>query len=160
MMQDPKHRRGGQPKPAAERKRNNLTFRVRDQLRADLEKAAAAASRSVSEQIEYLIGRAFEWERVLGELEAFKQQRLADSRTRLAEARAPDRGARGGNTMKIPKGADLQIKTESGTIELHVVAAITTKQAADELVAAIQTYGAVLPQKRKRGRKTKIAAVA
>jgi hypothetical protein len=41
-------------------------------MKANLEKAAAAANRSVSEQIEYLLGRAFEWERVLGDLEAFK----------------------------------------------------------------------------------------
>jgi hypothetical protein len=80
-----KRRRGGQPKPATLRKRNNLTFRARDQLKADLEKAAAAARRSVSEQIEYLLGRAFEWERVLGDLESFKAH-LAASQTRLAEA--------------------------------------------------------------------------
>jgi hypothetical protein len=68
----PKHRRGGQPKPAAERKRNNLTFRARDQLKADLEKAAAASNRSVSEEIEFRVGQAFQWEKVLGDLEAFK----------------------------------------------------------------------------------------
>jgi hypothetical protein len=73
MTQGPrKPRRGGQPKPAAERKRNNLTFRARDQLKADLEKAAAAANRSVSEEIEFRLGQAFQWERVLGELESFK----------------------------------------------------------------------------------------
>src|SRR5262245_51791112 len=73
----PKRRRGGQPKPAAERKRNNLTFRARDQLKADLEKAADANNRSVSEEIEYRLGQAFQWEKVLGDLEAFK--------TRMAE---------------------------------------------------------------------------
>jgi hypothetical protein len=66
------HRRGGQAKPAAERKRNNLTFRARDQLKADLEKAATAANRSVSEEIEYRLGQAFQWEKVLGDLEQFK----------------------------------------------------------------------------------------
>lgn len=64
--------RGGQPKPARERKRNNLTFRARDQLKADLEKAAAANNRSVSEEIEYRLGQAFQWERVLGDLKSFK----------------------------------------------------------------------------------------
>jgi hypothetical protein len=68
----PRRRRGGQPKPATERKRNNMTFRVRDQLRADLEQAAAAANRSVSEQIVFLLGQAFQWQKVLGDLEAFK----------------------------------------------------------------------------------------
>jgi hypothetical protein len=78
MTQQPRlKRRGGQPKPAAERKRNNLTFRARDQLKADLEKAAAAANRSVSEEIEYRLGQAFQWEKVLGDLEGFK--------TRVAE---------------------------------------------------------------------------
>src|SRR5215469_2009692 len=68
----PKRRRGGQPKPAAERKRNNLTFRARDQLKADLEKAAAASNRSVSEEIEFRVAQAFQWEKVLGDLESFK----------------------------------------------------------------------------------------
>src|SRR5215831_21391222 len=81
----PKRRRGGQPKPAAERKRNNLTFRARDQLKADLEKAAAAANRSVSEQIEYLLGQAFQWEKVLGDLEAFKA-RMAEAQRQTEAA--------------------------------------------------------------------------
>jgi len=86
MTQEPKRRpRGGQPKPAAERKRNNLTFRVRDQLKANLEKAAAAANRSVSEQIEYLLGQAFQWEKVLGDLEAFKA-RMAEAQRQTEAA--------------------------------------------------------------------------
>src|SRR5262249_50756994 len=68
----PKRRRGGQPKPAAERKRNNLTFRARDQLKADLEKAATAANRSVSEEIEFRLGQSFQWEKVVGDLESLK----------------------------------------------------------------------------------------
>jgi hypothetical protein len=73
MTQEPrKRRRGGQLKPATERKRNNLTFRARDQLKADLEKAAAASNRSVSEEIEFRVGQAFQWEKVLGDLETFK----------------------------------------------------------------------------------------
>jgi len=65
-------RRGGQPKPATERKRNNLTFRVRDQLKAELEKSAAEANRSLSEEIQYQLGQAYQWKKVLGDLEAFK----------------------------------------------------------------------------------------
>jgi hypothetical protein len=72
----PKHH-GGQRKPAAQRKRNNMTFRARDQLKADLEKAAEASNRSVSEEIEFRLGQAFQWERVLGDLQSFKA-RLAD----------------------------------------------------------------------------------
>lgn len=48
-----KGRRGGQRKPAAVRKRNNLTFRTRDQLRDQLERAAAKTGRSISEEVEH-----------------------------------------------------------------------------------------------------------
>ena len=85
MTKEPSRRRGGQTKSAGERKRNNLTFRARDALKADLEKTAKAANRSLSEQIEYMLGRAFEWERVLGDLETFKQH-LAQSKERMEQA--------------------------------------------------------------------------
>ena len=84
MAQHSKPRRGGRPKPAAEKKRNNLTFRARDQLTSDLEKAAAAANRSVSEEIEFRLGQAFQWEKVLGDLEIFKAN-LAKMKAQLAE---------------------------------------------------------------------------
>jgi hypothetical protein len=45
-----KRKRGGQPKPASERKRNNLTIRVLDELRKRLEAAAEKSQRSVSEE--------------------------------------------------------------------------------------------------------------
>lgn len=46
-------KRGGQPKPPEERKRNNLTFRARDELREQIRVSAEAAGRSVSEEIEH-----------------------------------------------------------------------------------------------------------
>jgi hypothetical protein len=52
-------RRDGRRKPAAVRKRNNLTFRTRDQLRDQLERAAAATGRSISEEIEYRLTSSF-----------------------------------------------------------------------------------------------------
>src|SRR3712207_2785522 len=52
-MEQQRRKRGGQPKEPEERKRNNLTFRVRDRLKVDLEAAAAAGGRSVSEEIEH-----------------------------------------------------------------------------------------------------------
>src|SRR5262249_54783375 len=64
----------------------NLTFRARDQLRADLEKAASEANRSMSEEIEYRLGRALQWEKVLGDLETFRAQ-IAEYKTRLAAAK-------------------------------------------------------------------------
>jgi hypothetical protein len=54
-------------KPAAARKRNNLTFRTRDQLRAQLEKVAAAAGRSVSEEIEYRLTLSFSHDDAFGD---------------------------------------------------------------------------------------------
>jgi hypothetical protein len=82
MTQHPKRRRGGQPKPAAQRKRNNLTFRVRDQLRERLEKAAAANGRSVSEEIEYRLNRDFAWEEGKGDIQKMREQ----AATQLGEA--------------------------------------------------------------------------
>lgn len=52
-------RRDGRRKPAAARKRNNLTFRTRDQLRDQLEKVAAVAGRSISEEIEFRLMQSF-----------------------------------------------------------------------------------------------------
>jgi hypothetical protein len=61
-----KRRRGGQRKPAATRKRNNLTFRTRDQLRDQLERAATAAGRSISEEIEYRLTSSFSSDAAFG----------------------------------------------------------------------------------------------
>jgi hypothetical protein len=79
-----KRRRGGQPKPPAERKRNNLTFRARDRLRTDLEKAAAAAQRSVSEEIEHRLNA---WTHI-DQLRAEAEQRLSEARQFVREANA------------------------------------------------------------------------
>ncbi|WP_165937859.1 Arc family DNA-binding protein [Methylobacterium segetis] len=53
MTSSEARKRGGQPKPAEERKRNNLTFRARDELRDRIRKCAEASGRSVSEEIEH-----------------------------------------------------------------------------------------------------------
>jgi hypothetical protein len=85
----PKRSRGGQPKPAIERKRNNVTIRVRDQLKADLQAAAVLAHRSLSEEIEFRLQQWSEYQRILGELETFKA-RMAEMRhqteARMVEA--------------------------------------------------------------------------
>jgi hypothetical protein len=88
MTQDsaPKRRRGGQPKPAVERKRNNVTIRVRDQNKADLQAAAAVAHRSLSEEIEFRLQQWSEYHRILGELETFKARMVEMQRqTETAE---------------------------------------------------------------------------
>ena len=63
-----KNKRGGQRKPAAMRKRNNLTFRVRDDLRAYLMSAAAKSQRSVSEEIEMRLELSRNTEEVIARL--------------------------------------------------------------------------------------------
>ena len=88
MTQDsaPKRSRGGQPKPAVERKRNNVTIRVRDQNKADLQAAAAVAHRSLSEEIEFRLQQWSEYQRILGELETFKARMVEMQReTEVAE---------------------------------------------------------------------------
>jgi hypothetical protein len=54
-----KTKRGRPPKPPAARKRNNLTIRVRDKLKADLEANAAGNQRSLSEEAEFRLERSF-----------------------------------------------------------------------------------------------------
>jgi hypothetical protein len=57
--------------------------------------------------------------------------------------------------MKIPKNTDIRVDTSNELIELHIVAAITTKEQADELSAAITAFAGVLEgeQRPKRRRK-------
>jgi hypothetical protein len=59
MEETPKKRIGRPPKPAAERKERNFTFRTRPELRAQLTEAAAKSGRSISEEIEYRLDRTF-----------------------------------------------------------------------------------------------------
>jgi hypothetical protein len=60
--------------------------------------------------------------------------------------------------MKIPKGADLQLKTEGGVVELHITAAITTRTAATELIAAIRQVSGALEAEKRGPRKPKAVA--
>jgi hypothetical protein len=57
--------------------------------------------------------------------------------------------------MKIPKNTNIRVDTENGLIELHIIAAITTKTQARELSDAIMGFEGALdgedePVKRKR----------
>jgi hypothetical protein len=72
-----KRKRGGQPKDPAARKRNNLTFRTRDDLRERLEHAAARTGRSVSEEIEFRLLRDFGWEATKGDIDEMRAQLAA-----------------------------------------------------------------------------------
>lgn len=53
MTSEEGRKRGGQLKPPEERKRNNLTFRARDELREQIRRCAEASGRSISEEIEH-----------------------------------------------------------------------------------------------------------
>ncbi len=57
---------------AAERLSKNRTFRVRGQLDEQLQAAAAASGRSVSEEIEYRLSRSFEKQDLLPEILTLK----------------------------------------------------------------------------------------
>lgn len=64
-----KKRGRGRPKvPDEVRKRNNVTIRLRDQVKADLEAAAAKNQRSLSEEIEARMERSFRDDRLLPEI--------------------------------------------------------------------------------------------
>src|SRR5262245_7128976 len=54
-----KRKRGGQLKPASQRKSTNLTIRLLDELRTKLEKAARASGRSVSEEAAWRMTLSF-----------------------------------------------------------------------------------------------------
>jgi hypothetical protein len=46
--------------------------------------------------------------------------------------------------MRIPKNTDIRVDTSKDEIELHIVAAITTKAQAAELASAIVAFSNVL----------------
>jgi hypothetical protein len=78
----PRRKRGGQPKPAAERKRNNLTFRVRDNLRAQLQASADQHQRSLSEECEYRLEHSFAVEQRFRDLDEYEEKAKRLSRIR------------------------------------------------------------------------------
>jgi hypothetical protein len=165
MTQEPrKRRRGGQPKPAAERKTHNLTFRARPQLRADLEKTAAGAHRSMSEQIEYLISRAIEWERVLGDLEAFKlrmaemqRQTEAAERYRAGWGKIYDPSVPGGvhwfppGTHNIPQHAFADSNAPPPSVTLPPVLREAVRSEVQSAVREILEEAGLLRKKKSGG---------
>ena len=75
-------KRGGQVKPAAERKRNNLTFRARDDLKRRLEESSQVYRRSVSEEIEFRLEASLAEKNHLVEQWGEDIYRLADAMAR------------------------------------------------------------------------------
>src|SRR5687768_15799373 len=85
-MDTGRRQRGGQPKDPAERKRNNLTFRARDQLKASLAQQAKTNSRSLSEEIEHRLEMSFEWERGFRDVDAIVAEASEIAKKSLEEA--------------------------------------------------------------------------
>ena len=73
-MKAAKKTRGRPPKAPEKGKRQNYTFRLHDETRERLVEAAAAANRTLSEEIERRVERSFEWERAYGEIESMLAQ--------------------------------------------------------------------------------------
>jgi hypothetical protein len=67
MAKEAKRSRGRPPKPSEARKRNVLTIRVRDRLKADLEAAAAENQRSLSEEAEFRLEWALRTDKLLSQ---------------------------------------------------------------------------------------------
>jgi hypothetical protein len=128
-MNEPKRSKGRPPKPPSDRKRNNLTFRARDNLKADLELAAEKAGRSVSEEIEYRLNRDFSWEetgrdikRMLAEaaaeVSAAKVQAIRKAGFQIVREHG---GERGGITVNV--SAEMLLKEADGILRSGFVAA-------------------------------------
>ena len=91
-------RKRGRPaiKPS-ERKRNNVTIRVRDALKSELQSAAAEFGRSLSEEMETRLERSLLEERAaheeLGGQHVYDMFRLLGAAARLIEARTGKRSS-------------------------------------------------------------------
>ncbi len=85
-----KKKTGRPPKFPGEGKRPTLTFRVRGGMHEQLKASAAAAVRSISEEIEWRLAKSYEWERAFQDLDAFKAKRAeyeATVRTAIVRGR-------------------------------------------------------------------------
>jgi hypothetical protein len=146
------------------KKTDSLTFRTRPSMKADLEKAAAAANRSVSEQIEYLLGRAFEWERVLGDLEGFKaslvetqRQTEAAERHRAGWGKMYDPSAPSGvvwfppGTHNIPQSGFVDENAPPAPSTLPPVVAEAVRAEVQSAVREILQEAGLLSQTKKSG---------
>ena len=68
MRQLKKRKRGGQRKSASERKRNNVTIRLRDDLEAKMEAASRASGLSLSEEIAWRLTITFMFDNEIQEV--------------------------------------------------------------------------------------------
>jgi len=62
--------------------------------------------------------------------------------------------------MKIPKGVDIQLRTNETGIELQISAALTTRAQAAELIQCIRQVSGALETEKRGPRKPKVAQAA
>lgn len=74
-MSEPK-KRGRPPKPVAERRRHNQTFRCNDEMLARLQTEADRNQRSISEEVERRLDRSLENEKISEAVEAIYMRNL------------------------------------------------------------------------------------
>jgi hypothetical protein len=73
-MKAAKKPRGRPPKAPEKGRRQNYTFRLHDETRERLVKSAAAANRSLSEEIEWRVEQLFQWEQAFGDIQTMLAQ--------------------------------------------------------------------------------------
>jgi len=110
-----RRRRGGQIKAPSERKRNNLTFRARDRLRAALEAEAAENGRSLSEEIEARLEQSLFVQNLLTGTGAIQEASAVKVPT-SSEMRFS--GSVPGNPLPLSKGSLPGGRTESALEDL------------------------------------------
>ncbi len=111
MTEGEKRRPGRPPKAPEKGQRRNYSFRLHDDVREQLIEAAAAANRTLSEEIEWRVSRSFEWTKAFGEIEDWKAQQQKRIET-LDEKKAAEylrdrgwpnaQGTRYGNILAEP----------------------------------------------------------
>jgi hypothetical protein len=74
-MSEPK-KRGRPPKPVAERRRHNQTFRCNDEMLARLQEEADRNQRSISEEVERRLDKSLENEKISEAIEAIYMRNL------------------------------------------------------------------------------------
>jgi hypothetical protein len=145
-----KRKRGGQFKPPPERKRNNLTFRVVDDLKARLEAAVAVSGRSLSEEIAFRLNRDFNSEATKGEIERdrAKIKALTEASRITALRKAGHQIAREAGNVAVTVApemveayADAMLRGDTDLLDRSppVSDEATRKQFVDEVVARIES---------------------
>jgi TraY domain len=137
-----RRKRGGQTKDPAERKRHNLTFRVRDSMKADLEAAAQKSGRSVSEEIEFRLAQSFVREGYVEEAKAVRDTHRIQAIREAGFRIVRERGT--GNTM-VQLSAELLLAEADGILRSGFVLAEDVHKSPMEIMVERAVERAVEP---------------